>query len=143
MSNRLIFIRLWQASMIAVSLVASFLVRFDFVFPLAEVRHLLFGLLIVFVTKMIVFYVVGIEHGWWRFSGLSDLVKLLIANVAGSALFTTAAIALLGPHVPAVRLPDRFSPVLPGDGGSAVWRAALPRNGDARRSLRRPRRKGF
>jgi FlaA1/EpsC-like NDP-sugar epimerase len=100
MSNRLVFIRLWQASMIAVSLVASFLVRFDFIFPLAEVRHLLLGLLMVFVTKMIVFYVVGIEHGWWRFSGISDLVKLLIANVAGSALFTTAAIALLGPTFP-------------------------------------------
>jgi hypothetical protein len=91
-SNRLIFIRMWQAAVIAISLAASFLVRFDFVFPHSEMRHLLFGLLIVLSVKMLVFYVVGIEHGWWRFSGLSDLVKLFIANVAGSVVFNAAKI---------------------------------------------------
>jgi FlaA1/EpsC-like NDP-sugar epimerase len=99
-SNRLIFIRLWQACVIAVSLAASFLVRFDFVFPHAEIRHLLVGLLIVLAVKMTVFYVVGIEHGWWRFSGLSDLVKLLIANVAGSIVFTAATVSILGAQFP-------------------------------------------
>jgi len=99
-SNRLIFIRLWQACVIAISLAASFLVRFDFVFPHAEIRHLLVGLLIVLAVKMTVFYVVGIEHGWWRFSGLSDLVKLLIANVAGSVVFTAATVSILGAQFP-------------------------------------------
>jgi len=99
-SNRLLFIRLWQASVIAVSLVASFFVRFDFVFPRAEINHLIFGLIMILAVKMAVFYLVGIEHGWWRFSGLSDLVKLLIANAAGSFLFTGAALALLGPTFP-------------------------------------------
>jgi len=99
-SNRLIFIRLWQACVIAISLAASFLVRFDFVFPHAEIRHLLVGLLIVLAVKMTVFYVVGIEHGWWRFSGLSDLVKLLIANVAGSIVFTAATVSILGAQFP-------------------------------------------
>jgi FlaA1/EpsC-like NDP-sugar epimerase len=99
-ANRLAFIRLWQTSVIAISLVASFFVRFDFVFPHDEVRHLLFGLLIVVAVKMIVFNVVGIEHGWWRFSGISDLVKLLIANVAGSLAFTAATVCLIGPHFP-------------------------------------------
>ncbi len=46
------------------------------------------------------FYVVGIEHGWWRFSGLSDLVKLLIANVAGSIVFTAATVCILGAQFP-------------------------------------------
>jgi FlaA1/EpsC-like NDP-sugar epimerase len=99
-SNRLIFIRMWQAAVIAISLAASFLVRFDFVFPHSEMRHLLFGLLIVLSVKMLVFYVVGIEHGWWRFSGLSDLVKLFIANVAGSVVFTAATISILGAQFP-------------------------------------------
>jgi FlaA1/EpsC-like NDP-sugar epimerase len=99
-SNRLIFIRLWQACVIAISLAASFLVRFDFIFPHAEIRHLLFGLLIVLAVKMTVFYVVGIEHGWWRFSGLSDLVKLFIANVVGSIVFTAATVSILGTQFP-------------------------------------------
>ena len=99
-SNRLIFIRVWQASVIALSLMASFLVRFDFVFPHGEMRHLLFGLLIVLAVKMVVFYVVGIEHGWWRFSGLSDLVKLLIANAGGSIVFTAFTVALVGSEFP-------------------------------------------
>lgn len=99
-SKRLIFIRLWQASVIAISLIASFLVRFDFIFPHAEKQHLVFGLLIAVFVKMLVFYVVGIEHGWWRFSGLSDLVKLFIANVVGSALFTVGAVILIGPKFP-------------------------------------------
>ena len=57
-------------------------------------------LLIVLAVKMLVFYVVGIEHGWWRFSGLSDLVKLFIANVAGSVVFTAATVSILGAQFP-------------------------------------------
>ena len=99
-THRAAFIRLWQACVMALSLVAAFLVRFDFTFPHSETQHILFGLAILLVSKMCIFYLVGIEHGWWRFSGLSDLVKLFIANVTGSLLFTAATFALLGPKFP-------------------------------------------
>lgn len=99
-THRAAFIRLWQASVMALSLVAAFLVRFDFTFPQSELRHIELGLAILLVAKMSTFYFVGIEHGWWRFSGLSDLVKLFIANVTGSALFTASTVALIGPRFP-------------------------------------------
>ncbi len=99
-SYRLTFIRLWQASVIGISLMAAFLLRFDFTFPKSENRHILVGLLIVVLAKMVTFYFVEIEHGWWRFSGLADLVRLFIANVTGSALFTAVTVVLVGPQFP-------------------------------------------
>ncbi|HVB59248.1 MAG TPA: nucleoside-diphosphate sugar epimerase/dehydratase [Candidatus Acidoferrales bacterium] len=100
LAHRLIFIRLWQASIVALSLVAAFLVRFDFLFPRGETKHVLEGLVIALCVKMIVFSIVGVEHGWWRFSGLSDLVKLVFANLIGSAVFTVLAALLVGPNFP-------------------------------------------
>lgn len=100
LSHRLIFIRLWQGSVIAVSLAAAFLVRFDFIFPRAEEQRILYGLAIALTVKMIAFYGFDVEHGWWRFVGVSDLLKILGANIAGSALFTTFAWLFLGPQFP-------------------------------------------
>ena len=99
-THRAAFIRLWQACVMALSLVAAFLVRFDFAFPQSEMGHVVFGLAILLIAKMSIFYMVGIEHGWWRFSGLADLVKLFVANVTGSAVFTAATVALIGPRFP-------------------------------------------
>ena len=67
-THRAAFIRLWQACVMALSLVAAFLVRFDFTFPQSEMGHIVFGLAILLIAKMSIFYIVGIEHGWWRFS---------------------------------------------------------------------------
>jgi FlaA1/EpsC-like NDP-sugar epimerase len=100
LSQRLVLIRLWQGFVIAASLVAAFLVRFDFVFPRAEEQRLLSGLLIVLAVKMIVFYGFNVEHGWWRFVGISDLVKILGANVTGSLIFTVLAFVFIGPRFP-------------------------------------------
>jgi FlaA1/EpsC-like NDP-sugar epimerase len=98
--HRLAFIRLWQGFVIAFSLVAAFLLRFDLVVPEAERRRLLFGLAIAVVLKTLVFYLFGIERGWWRFAGIADLAKIFVANVAGSLLFTLATWAIVGPRFP-------------------------------------------
>jgi FlaA1/EpsC-like NDP-sugar epimerase len=100
LTHRLVFIRLWHAGVIAFSLMTAFLVRFDFVFPSSEIPHLLVALAIALVAKMTVSYFLGIEHGWWRFAGTADLVKILFANVAGSALFTVITAIWSGPHFP-------------------------------------------
>src|ERR1039457_6460046 len=86
LSHRLLFIRLWHALAIGLSLLAAFSLRFDFSVPDTEVPRLVFGLVIVILAKMIVFYFFDIEHGWWRFAGISDLLRLLVANVTGSLL---------------------------------------------------------
>lgn len=100
LSHRLFLIRLWQGLVIATALAAGFLVRFDFVFPKSEERLLLEGLFIALVLKMIVFYGFDVEHGWWRFVGLSDLVKIFNANITASVLFTVMAFVFIGPEFP-------------------------------------------
>ena len=100
LAHRLIFIRAWQIFVISLSLAAAYLVRFDFIFPASEAPRLWIGIGIAIVAKMTIFYVMGIEHGWWRFSGLADLVKIFVANITASAVFTVATAILVGPRFP-------------------------------------------
>src|SRR5579862_900807 len=100
LSHRVIFIRLWQIGMISLSLAVAYLVRFDFIFPVTETHRLVLSLGIAICVKLVVFYMVGIEHGWWRFSGLADLVRIFVANVAASTAFTVATALIVGPHFP-------------------------------------------
>ena len=98
--HRLAVIRLWQSFVIAFSLVAAFLLRFDLVIPETEERRIIIGLAIALSVKTIVFYVFGIERGWWRFAGIADLAKIFVANVAACVLFTFATWLILGPQFP-------------------------------------------
>ena len=100
LSHRLIFIRLWQIFVISLSLVAAYFVRFDFIFPRTEMQRLWMGIGIAIVAKMLIFYLAGIEHGWWRFSGLADLVKIFVANIVASAAFTIATSIVVGSRFP-------------------------------------------
>jgi FlaA1/EpsC-like NDP-sugar epimerase len=100
LSHRLIFIRAWQILVVSVSLAAAYFVRFDFMLPRAEMQRLCTGIVIAIVIKMIVFYMAGTEHGWWRFSGLADLVKIFVANMAASMAFTIATSLIVGSRFP-------------------------------------------
>src|SRR5262249_30817110 len=64
--HRLGFIRLWQTFVIVVSVAAAFCLRFDLTIPDAERAHLLLGAVLALLVKTSVFYVFGIERGWWR-----------------------------------------------------------------------------
>src|ERR1700730_11230791 len=67
--HRAMTIRFWKASVICISLVSAFLLRFDFSIPVMETRHLKVGLLIALLTKLSIFYLLGLDRGWWRFTG--------------------------------------------------------------------------
>src|ERR1700681_624622 len=75
LSHRLRFILLCKTFALVCSLLAAFLLRFDLTIPESEERRLLFGLVIALVIKTVVFYMFGIERGWWRFAGIADLAK--------------------------------------------------------------------
>ena len=85
---------------ISLSLAAAYFVRFDFLFPRSEMQRLWLGIGIALATKMLIFYLVGIEHGWWRFSGLADLVKIFVANVMASSVFTLVTAIAVGKSFP-------------------------------------------
>jgi len=98
--HRSVLIRVWKASVIGFSLVWAFLLRFDFIIPGEEVRHLKIGVAIALIAKMAVFDFFGVHRSWWRFTGSTDVLKLFGANAGGSLLFIVATIAVVGKNFP-------------------------------------------
>ena len=99
-AHRFAFIQLWHLAVIVVSVAMAFWLRFDFSIPRAEAHRMLLGIAIAVFVKILAFHYVGNDNGWWRFTGIVDLSRILAANVTGSFLFTVATAALVGPHFP-------------------------------------------
>ena len=80
-----------KLTVFAVSGVAAFLLRFDFVIPPRSLAHLYWGLAIWLAVKPPVFYLYGVHRAWWRFVCLPDVMRIGAANLTGSV----AACALI------------------------------------------------
>lgn len=79
------FIGLFQAWLITCSLVAAWLLRFDFSLPYR--RILLWGLPVLLMARIVTLACFGLFRGWWRYVGVRDGVDILKAVAAGSLLF--------------------------------------------------------
>jgi FlaA1/EpsC-like NDP-sugar epimerase len=88
----------WAAELgiFALSGIAAVLLRFDFGLPATYLRHLAYALPIWIVVKIIVFRVAGLDRGWWRYMSVSDLLRIVAANFAGSVI-SCIAILLIAP----------------------------------------------
>jgi len=71
--------------LVTVSLVMSWLLRFDFSLPYRRVL-LMSGLLLV-VVRLITLRLFNLNHGWWHFASVSDAINILKAVTAGSVAF--------------------------------------------------------
>jgi FlaA1/EpsC-like NDP-sugar epimerase len=91
---------LFHAVTIGLSLVISFLLRFDFSVPPREIPLLYRALLVALPVKLAAFYLARLDRGWWRFAGMDDLYRVILANVGASLAFTTAVALLIGPQFP-------------------------------------------
>ena len=91
---------LTQAWLAALSVLAAFLLRFDFALPKAESAHLRWGLLLAITAKLLTFQFGGLHRGTWRSAGLSDIYRLLFANIIGSTIFTVTAWLFVGTGFP-------------------------------------------
>ncbi len=100
MSLRWLLIVFCNSAIIALSMIVSFWLRFDFSIPNAEAAHFRIAVWIAVVLKTVVFLALGIHRGWWRFVGMSDLRLVFFANVLGSAGFAVAATAMMGSQFP-------------------------------------------
>jgi len=84
----------FQAVLIFCSLCTAWLLRFDFSLPY---RTLLFSAApILIVIRLAVMARFKLLHGWWRYTGLSDIMDLLKAIVLGSAVFLFVMRFVLG-----------------------------------------------
>ncbi len=68
----------------------AFALRFDFSIPSHQSRQLWASLPTILTVKLVVFYLMGHFHGWWRYVTFADLVALMKAS-----LFSLFAIVLI------------------------------------------------
>src|SRR5881398_1690956 len=87
------------AVLAAASVTGAFLLRFEYGIPHAEAGHLWRAICLAAVVRALVFRVAGCDRAW-RYVSLSDAYKLLVANIAGSALWCGLAFTLMGGGFP-------------------------------------------
>ena len=86
-------IGLLHLTVIALSLQAAFLLRFDFFIPSSVAPLFYQGLFLALPVKMAVFYLTRHHRRWWwRFVDMVDLYRLFKANAFASLAFTAAAV---------------------------------------------------
>lgn len=79
------FITIFQAGLVCFSLVLAWLLRFDYSLP--DRRILLAAAPILVGIRLLAIGRFGLLHGWWRYTGASDVLDVLKAVAAGSAAF--------------------------------------------------------
>ena len=97
---RRFLIALAHGSVAALSVALAFLLRFDFALPKEEFAHLRTALLIAIAVKVVAFQATGLQKGWWRFAGLGDVYRLVLANTVASVAFSILTRLVVGPTFP-------------------------------------------
>jgi FlaA1/EpsC-like NDP-sugar epimerase len=83
---RRLLIAALHVGLIALAWIGSFALRFDFSIQEPFRGAMLSTLPLVIGIKLVVFWLFGLFHGWWKYVGLSDLITILKAAIAGGVL---------------------------------------------------------
>jgi FlaA1/EpsC-like NDP-sugar epimerase len=94
------FLSLVLGTLSACAVAAAFLLRFEYSIPRAETDHLWKAACLAAGVRILVFHFMGCDQGGWRFAGITDLYRLLAANVVGSIVWSSAAVLWIGPPFP-------------------------------------------
>jgi FlaA1/EpsC-like NDP-sugar epimerase len=90
------FVAIFQAALICFSLVLAWLLRFDYSIPYR--RTLLDAIPILVVMRLTTIWRFGLLHGWWKYTGASDVLDVVKATVVGSVAFLISIRYLFGLH---------------------------------------------
>ncbi len=85
---------------VGLSLVAAFLLRFDFALPAVVIPILKQALVIAIIVKLGTFDLIGFYRSLRRFVSTPDLFLVFLGNAAGSLLFTVVSVFWIGPSMP-------------------------------------------
>jgi FlaA1/EpsC-like NDP-sugar epimerase len=92
-----IVIALAQASLLILAYYFSFLLRFDFRFQGLGYRTIILQTIpILLIVKLTVFYYFRLFSGWWKYSGMNDLLDIIKAALISSPLFYLAVYFIYG-----------------------------------------------
>src|SRR5436190_11287051 len=97
---RWLLITISHIVIIFTSLAVAVWIRFDFSSGILSSPVLLAALIIVLPIKMVGFLVGGLQRGWWRYAGLTDIVRIALVNVLTSAMSATALFLCFGTAFP-------------------------------------------
>lgn len=84
-NRRPVVIYFFQATLVTCALVLGWLLRFDFSLPYR--RDLLTSGLLLIVLRLSTLRFFKLDHGWWHFASVSDVLTILKAVGVGSAVF--------------------------------------------------------
>ena len=92
LSHRKLLIVLLETFLIIFSYYGSLLLRFG---PSAEARATFLNTLaLLLLVKLVLFFYFGLFHGWWRYTGISDLLNISRAAATASCIFFLAEVIL-------------------------------------------------
>lgn len=90
-----------QLAVIALSFIAAWLLRFEFIFPKGEQLNFQEGLLITIMVKMVIFSFMGFHMmSYWEHQGFSELVRLFEYNILTSLATSLAIYFVVGGTFP-------------------------------------------
>jgi FlaA1/EpsC-like NDP-sugar epimerase len=90
--NRNMFIVLFQIAASVSSLIAAFIIRFEFNIPKADINILMQALPYLVVSRILSCYIFKVHAGSWQFVSMRDLVDTLKAVSAGTVIFIVSMV---------------------------------------------------
>lgn len=84
-----------QIGVFAFSALAGFLLRFDFTLPPQYLRHLVYAFPIWILVKIVVFRLVKLDRGLWRYVSVVDVMRVGFGNLVASALSCILILAIV------------------------------------------------
>jgi FlaA1/EpsC-like NDP-sugar epimerase len=81
-----IAICLSQCSLFALAGTVAFLLRFDFSLPDRDLLYMAFAIPVWVVVKGVIFHLVALDRGGWRYVSTPDIARLALGNLSGSII---------------------------------------------------------
>jgi FlaA1/EpsC-like NDP-sugar epimerase len=97
---RWLLITLSHALIICTSLAVAVWIRFDFASGILAWPVLFAAVIVVLPIKMCVFMAGGLQRGWWRYAGLTDIARIGIVNALASGTSAAALFLCFGSAFP-------------------------------------------
>ena len=79
-------LRTVQLAVFLIAGVSAFLLQFDFSIPSQRRQQFAAALCAWVLAKILVFYLLSLDRGWWRYASVPDLLHLAAGNALGSVL---------------------------------------------------------
>src|SRR5579864_2238773 len=90
------FVGIFQAILICFSLVLAWLLRFDYSLP--DRNILLAAIPVLLIMRLSAIWRFGLLHGWWKYTGASDVLDIVKAVGVGSVGFVITLRYLIELH---------------------------------------------